>query len=80
MTEIEKETRETIKERYWEETGEELPNHVVENINLLSGVDVLDLVEYRENEKKIADRNISHGLFVLGLVLGSLITAVVMLL
>jgi len=76
----EKEIKQKLKERYWEKTGEELPNHVIENINLLSGADVLDLVEYRENEKKIADRNISHGLFLLGLVLGGLITAVVFLL
>ncbi len=75
----EEEAKRKIKERYWEQTGEELPEHVIENINLLSGVDVLDLVEYRENEKKIADRNISHGLFLLGLLLGALITAVVML-
>jgi len=55
MSDLEQETRDTIKERYEERTGEELPDHVIDNLHMLTGISVYDLVEYRANEK-LADK------------------------
>lgn len=41
-----------LKSRYEDETGHQLPDHVIENLHLLSGVSILKLVEYRKLTKK----------------------------
>ena len=55
MSDIDEETRNKLKQRYKRETGEELPDHVIDNLDLLTGVDIFDLVEYRASEK-LADK------------------------
>lgn len=40
-----------VKERYRDETGEELPDHVVENLSLLSGASLSDVAEIQQRHK-----------------------------
>lgn len=54
MTETEldiEQAKAEVKERYRDETGEELPDHVVENLEFLSGPSLADTSEFQQRQK-----------------------------
>jgi hypothetical protein len=54
--------KEDLRERYRDETGHELPEHVVENLELLSSMTLHDIAEMQERQRRASKEIDDDGL------------------